>query len=153
MVFVTQYPLSRLVPLLLCVADNKAPAVLRAGSKRSRASNTEDLCESLCESILDVWDKAELYVTFRTLVDRNFYLLLADQTEHASFSQITLLVCEFRTLLNSADELMYSGRLATVFDLFSEPMYNLLANAQQVLLLFIMGCNSNRTEATKCLYT
>lgn len=122
--------------------NNIGPMPQPTSSKRSRRTRELEYVEELSRYIIKLMDKFQLFPTFRTIVDRKFYIQMANNMDNELFGQISKFVAEFKDRLAHADRSLYKEDYQAFYSVLTDDIFNILSNAQQVLLLFSLGCNN-----------
>ena len=112
-----------------------------ASRKRSRQHCENEYQRDLVRHIIKLMDKFQLFPTFRTMVDKRFYLQMANNMDNDLFGQISKFVAEFKQLLFNADRALSFEDYQSFYSVLTDDIFNILSNAQQVLLLFSLSCN------------
>lgn len=112
-----------------------------ASRKRSRQHCESEYQRDLVRYIIKLMDKFQLFPTFRTMVDKRFYLQMANNMDNELFGQISRFVAEFKQLLANADRALSFEDYQSFYSVLTDDIFNILSNAQQVLLLFSLSCN------------
>lgn len=110
--------------------------------KRSRRSCEVEYQEELARYIIKLMDKFQLFPAFRTMVNKKFYMQMANNMDNELFPQISKFVAEFKDLLVHADRALYQEDYQSFYTTLTDDIFNILSNSQQVLLLFGLGCNN-----------
>lgn len=116
--------------------------------KRSRQSCEDEYQEQLVRYIIRLMDKFQLFPTFRTMVDKKFYMQMATNMENELFHQISKFVAEFKHLLSAADRALYQEDYQSFYSTLTDDIFNILSNSQQILLLFSLSCNDSHNGQT-----
>ena len=108
--------------------------------KRSRSFCRSQHVEQIVRDIIALMDKYDLFTTFKTLVDKKFFHLLANNMDNTLFTQVSLFVQEFRSLISKADIYLKDENDYEFYHILTDDIMNILSNAQQVVLLFNLSC-------------
>ena len=111
--------------------------------KRNRSALSEEYTDLVVRDIIQYMDRHDLFPTFTTFVDTKFYMLMAHNMEHELIKDLSVFVHEFRRLVALADAALIGEDYETFYNIFVNDMFNLLANAQQPILLFNLQTNSS----------
>lgn len=113
--------------------------------KRTRTEVVQEVDDTIFQEVVKELDYAELFPTFRTLVLEKFYILLAYNTNHEYFEEISKIVHAFRHIINSADRLYNSvdeNDKKELYYYLTDELKRLLYGGQQMILLFHLSAQS-----------
>jgi len=121
---------------------NIGPMPKPASKKRTRRTCELEYREELSRYIIQLMDKFQLFPTFRTMVNRNFYLQMANNMDNDLFTEISRFVAEFKERLTHADRALYQEDYQLFHNILTDDIFNILSNVQQILLLFSLSCHT-----------
>lgn len=150
MEFTTYYPTNIVVDNMLKAdvkIDRKLDGVdqvdVAIGKKRNRRVEEDNDVGEFFMMIVKEYDTANLFPTFKTLVDQKFYMQLATHTYVDTFEDIALVVNKFKYILSEAEKALYNQNVNVLYNLLSNEMFELLFDNRHLILQFNLKCNKS----------
>ena len=136
------YYTSSLFVSCMIEADKRLDGNKTLSRKRKRESFERDDSIETLKKFIQEWDAIGLYPTFKTFVDKRFYIQLSTNENVSTFNDLLHAVVEFKSLILVADNFLQKKELTKLYLHFVGPMYDFLRSYQQMVMLFNLQCNS-----------
>lgn len=121
--------------------DGKDQLNVHVGGKRHRANEENQSIEDFFIMIVKEYDTANLFPTFKTLVDQRFYLQLSTHTDVDTFEDVAVVVKTFKFLVAEAEKALYNLNISALYNIMSNEMFELLFDSRHLIFQFNLKCN------------
>lgn len=121
--------------------DGKEQLNVSVGAKRQRANEENQSIEEFFIMIINEYDTANLFPTFKTLVDQRFYLQLSTHRDIDTFDDVAVVVKHFKFLVAEAEKALYNLNITTLYNILSNEMFELLFDNRHLIFQFNLKCN------------